>query len=205
MISALGGKVTVIVVVAERWAGLVLEAAPCCVIDLIVLIRTVRVGIIPGGEDAPRTTAELCPDEVTGILVPVAASGYVSGTDQYCRAWRLGFARVSNTVAIGVRLVHVGHVRAVVLGVRHGVVVGVGRRGAAVIALVAHAVAVVVALLWVVNVRAIIRGVRHGVVVGIGRGRRTVIARVAHAVAVAVVLVRVVNVWAVIRRFGHTV
>src|SRR5919112_1731123 len=64
-----GGR-AVVVVVPVRWPRLAPEGAPRGIVDLIVLIRTVWVGVIPGGEDAPRTSAELRPDEVTGILVP---------------------------------------------------------------------------------------------------------------------------------------
>src|SRR5215211_1856651 len=68
----------VVVVVAVRRPRLVPKGAPRGIVDLIVLIRTVRVGVVPGGEDAPCSTAELRPYKVTGRLVPAAARRDVS-------------------------------------------------------------------------------------------------------------------------------
>src|SRR5215217_954966 len=161
----------VVVVVPVRRPRLAPKGAPRGIVDQIVLICTVRVAVIPGGEDAPRTTAELRPYKVTCLLVPAAARRDVSGTDQDRRTCRRrGFARVAHAVAIAVCLRRVVNVRAVVRGVRHAVVVRIGRRGAACVALVAHAIAVVVSLPWVIVVRAVVFYVAYAVCVTIAVG-----------------------------------
>ena len=106
----------VVVVVPVRRPCLVLEGAPRSIVDLIVLISTVRVGVIPGGEDAPRTTVELSPDEVTGILVSTATRRDVSGTDNGCRSTR------DRASVVGRRT---GIVRALVLGVGYAIAIGI--------------------------------------------------------------------------------
>ena len=74
--------------VPVRRPRLVFERAPRGIVDLIVVECTVRVGVIPCGEDTPRTTVELRPDEVTSVLIPAATRRDVSGTDYECRSTR---------------------------------------------------------------------------------------------------------------------